>query len=75
MEFDYYREMAEAAASHGASNIRELEWVMTEDRIADLRRHLAEDVGVDDEVNEMFGIPIVPGSPKDGAPFELRQRS
>ncbi|GLV22031.1 hypothetical protein TomMM35A_18840 [Sphingobium sp. TomMM35A] len=75
MKFDYYREMVEVVASRDPADAPRLEWVMTEEHIAALRQHLAEDVGVDDSADEMFGIPVVVGTPKDGAPFELRGRA
>ena len=74
MKFDYYREMIEAAASRTPAEAGRLEWIMTKEHIAALRQHLAEDLGVDNSADTMFGIPVVTGTPQDGAPFELRLR-
>ncbi|AJR24576.1 hypothetical protein [Sphingobium sp. YBL2] len=75
MKFDYHREMAEAAAARASAELDRLEWVMTKEHITALRQHLVEDLGVDDRADRMFGIPVVVGMPKDGAPFELRRRA
>ena len=75
MRFDYHREMAQAAAERAPGDLKHLEWVMTRERLIDLRRHLAEDLGVDSDGATMFGIPVTVGEPSDGGPFELRLRA
>lgn len=71
MSFDWHREMTDAVADAPFPAPKGLVWIMSEKSQAEYRHFLENEMGVDDDGTESFGIPIVTGEPSNGLPFEL----
>ena len=70
---DYHRALTDAVVEGPEVDMDRLIWIMTaEFRFALMRYN--ENMGIEKDGSEYFGIPIMVGEPADGEPFELKIR-
>ena len=74
MTYDYHRAMTDAVVEAPDVPHERLVWIMNDTHRARYRAFLENEMGVEPDDDESFGIPIETGEPSDGHPFELVAR-